>query len=199
MLGSGGRPPIPGVTDPIKNTAIAMDRLKGVLQENPSIRRVVIAANWDPYFQRGTRYEINGHSLSSRQGESEAIAAIGALIRSLHEQGKEVVLVLSVPNGDVFDPRHFITRTFTGIRISRPISISREEFLNGIGDSASRQDMKRTALSNGAEVIDPLDFLCIDGWCIQENEEGPIRFDKAHLRKGYVQDHVTYLDRTVVP
>ncbi len=199
MLGSGGRPPIPGVIDPIKTTAIAMGRLMGVLQENPLIRRVVIAANWDPYFKKGSKFEINGHSLATPIGENEAIAALGALIRSLHEQGKEVVLVLSVPNGDVFDPRHFITRTFTGISISRPVPVSREEFLNGIGDFISRKDMKRVALANGAEVIDPLDFLCIDGWCIQENEQGPIRFDKAHLRKGYVKDHVTYLDRTVMP
>jgi hypothetical protein len=117
----------------------------------------------------------------------------------LRDKGKEVVLVLSVPNGDVFDPRHFISRTFTGILISKPLPVSREEFVNGIGHLASRQDMTHTALANGARVIDPLDFLCIDGMCLQENEEGPVRFDKAHLRSGYVKNHVTYLDWTLVP
>jgi hypothetical protein len=199
MLGSGGRPPIPGVIDPRKNTPVAMDLLGRVLRENPSINRVVIAANWDPYFRTGTKFEINGLSMASSGGERESVAALGGLVRSLRSLGKEVVLVLSVPNGDAFDPRRFITRTFTGIRVGRPVPVSRKEFLNGIGDAVSREDMKRVALASGATVIDPLDFLCVDGWCIQENEEGPIRFDKSHLRKGYVKEHVTYLDWTVEP
>ena len=199
MLGSGGRPPIPEVIDPRKNTPIAMDRLDSLLRSNPAIRRVVIAANWDPYFQTGTKFEINGHSLATPLGEKEAITALGGLLKALRDKGKEVVLVLSVPNGDVFDPRHFISRTFTGILISKPLPVSREEFVNGIGHLASRQDMTHTALANGARVIDPLDFLCIDGMCLQENEEGPVRFDKAHLRSGYVKNHVTYLDWTLVP
>jgi hypothetical protein len=199
MLGSGGRPPIPGVIIPGKNNPIAVDRLDGLLKENPSIRRVVIAASWDAYFLKDTKFTIKGLSLATPEGEKEAISALGKLIRSLRENGKEVVLVLSVPNGDVFDPHHFITRTFAGILISKPVPVSREQFLHDIGATASREDMTRVALANGASVIIPLDFLCVDGWCLQENQDGPIRFDKAHLRSGYVKEHVRYLDGTIVP
>lgn len=199
MLGSGGRPPIPGVIDPRKSTPVAMDCLEGVLRENPLIRRVVIAANWDPYFKKETKFEINGQSLATRQGERDAINALGRLMGSLRDQGVEVVLVLSVPNGDVFDPQRFINRTFAGLRINHPAPVSREQFLHQIGDLASREDMRGTALANGAKVIDPLDFLCNDGVCLQENEEGPIRFDKAHLRKDYVRKNLLYLDCTLIP
>jgi len=56
------------------------------------------------------------------------------------------------------------------------------------------------AKQNGAEVIDPMDYLCTNGVCIAEDMDGiPIRYDDGHLRPGYVRDHVKYLDFTVEP
>jgi len=57
----------------------------------------------------------------------------------------------------------------------------------------------RVAGENGARVIDPADFLCPDGVCLNETSEGPIRYHLSHLRPGFVRDHVTYLDQTVSP
>jgi len=53
---------------------------------------------------------------------------------------------------------------------------------------------------NGAELIDPMDYLCTNGVCIAEDDNGvPIHFDDGHLCSGYVRENVKYLDRTVEP
>jgi hypothetical protein len=74
--------------------------------------------------------------------------------------------------------------------------LTKEFFLNENGILLG--SISEVAKKNCAEVIDPMDYLCTNGICIAEDEnEVPIRFDDAHLRSGYVKDHVKYLDRTV--
>ena len=54
-----------------------------------------------------------------------------------------------------------------------------------------------TAETAGAVTIDPMQFLCENGLCIVNNQNGPIRIDGYHLRPSYVRYNVTYLDDLV--
>ena len=79
---------------------------------------------------------------------------------------------------------------------SRKKVLTKESFLKEHGSLLA--EIAAVARKNGAEVIDPLDYLCTNGICIAEDEKGvPIRFDDGHLCPGYVRDHVKYLDQTV--
>jgi hypothetical protein len=89
-------------------------------------------------------------------------------------------------------------RTFKGTYTVRKNEFKKEDFLHD--NRILLDEIASVAKSNGAKVIDPMDYLCLNGVCIAEEENGvPIRFDEGHLRPGYVRDHVKYLDRTVEP
>jgi hypothetical protein len=96
------------------------------------------------------------------------------------------------------DPKHLHARGFTGLYPKKSTTFSKQQFLDTTRGII--QDLKEVGIRSGAEVVDPLDYLCTNGTCIAEDEQGiPIRYDSFHLRPGYVRDHVKYLDRTVQP
>ena len=199
FLVGGGVPPLPNVTspdhgDPINKTADFLE----LLNRDSRIDRVVIAARWTFYFDKGANYSINGIPLSGKKGHDEAIKHFDKLLAEVQKKEKEVSVVLSVPSGDALDPKRRCTRSFLGgYKISKK-KLSRAEFLNENG--ALLGDIAAIAKKNGAQVIDPMDYLCTNGVCIAEDENGiPIRFDDGHLRPGYVREHVKYLDETVAP
>jgi hypothetical protein len=120
------------------------------------------------------------------------------LLKKIAKHGKKIFLVLNIPTGSELDPKGIYQRNFIGSTESRKKILTKEFFVKENG--ALLSEIALTARKNGAEVIDPLDYLCTNGICIAEDENGiPIRFDEGHLRPGYVRDHVKYLDHTVEP
>jgi len=199
MIGAGGTPPIEGVTTPDhERVQNLMTKYHEFLDADPHVRRIVIAAVWDKYFGCESKYTINGLLLRDPAGEKAAINSFGNMVRSLKMMGKEVVVVLSVPNGEKFDPQHFFHRGFLGISLTKPPVITKKDFLENIGHQESRKDLARIAMENGATVIDPMDYLSEEGNCLVVSEDGsPIRYDDQHLQNCFVRDHVRYLDRTL--
>jgi hypothetical protein len=89
-------------------------------------------------------------------------------------------------------------RTMRGISYFETPSITKAAFLQKEGRINS--EIASIGRKNGALVIDPVDNLCYDGICIADDGNGiSIRNDGGHLRPGYVQEHVKYLDQTVAP
>ena len=176
-----------------------MDRIASLLEEHPEIIRIVIAARWELYFGKESMFNINGLILSSDIGAKAALASLGKMIKSLTNNKKQVFLILSSPNGETFELKKSILRSFCGVSKKFTTPITKEQYFNENGQLGIRNEMVRVARTNGAEVIDPMDYLCTNGVCISENEDGPIRYDGNHLRPGYVRDHVKYLDQTVAP
>jgi hypothetical protein len=168
------------------------------LEANPKINRVVIASRWCSYFSKNTKWKTNGASLETSAGKLEAMQELDACLRSIQHHGGRIFLVLTIPTGSVLDPKGIYPRNFKGTNSSKKKIMTKEEFLKGSGEILS--EIAAVGRKNGAEVIDPLDYLCTNGVCIAEDENGiPIRFDDGHLRPGYVREHVKYLDRTVEP
>jgi len=198
LLTGGGCPPLPEVTiDGNKGCLELFPKLYDLLNQESGIDRIVIAARWDLYFSKDTSYHFHGERLCEASTKQEVLNRFGELIHKLVERGKKVTVVLGTPNDGVLDPRHFYKRDFVGSYSKNLKTFSKQDYLNKNG--ALEHEIAAVALANGAELIEPLDSLCINGICIAENEDGPIRYDINHLRPGYVREHVHYLDRTVAP
>jgi hypothetical protein len=194
-----GVPPIPNMSNNDRYTYKNIPNLlEEQLKSDPKIDRVVIAARWLIYFDKKTRWEINGISTAGDQGRKLAIDDLGSSIKKVTDQGKKAFLVLSIPTGCLVDPRNMLGRSFTGPRQISLEALTQEAFIKENGAVISQ--IASAGSKNGAEVIDPMDYLCTNGICIAEDENGiPIRYDDGHLRTGYVKDRVKYLDRTVQP
>jgi peptidoglycan/LPS O-acetylase OafA/YrhL len=199
LLTGGGILPVIGVTN--KNGRSSGDltrKFQDLILYDKRIDRVVIAARWILYFNKGGGYELSGVSLGMQSAHEKVMDELGRSIRALVAQKKKVTVVLNTPSGYYLDPRIMYPRTFFGTYGNAKNSITKEYFLREHGQII--KEVAKVATDNGAEAIDPMDYLCTNGICIAEDENGiSIRFDEGHLRPGYVRDHVTYLDRTMAP
>jgi len=194
-----GVPPIPNLVNTDSPTYKNLPNLVDEqLKLDPKIDRVVIAARWLIYFDKNTKWKIQGISTAEDHGRARALEDLGASIKHLSQLGKKVFLVMSIPTGSLVDPRNMLGRSFEGPRQIALESLTKASFLKGNGDVLNA--IADTARKNGAKVIDPMDYLCTNGICIGKDGEGiPIRYDDGHLRIGYVKDNVLYLDETVSP
>jgi len=168
------------------------------LANNSKIDRIVISERWCTYFSQSSRWEDDKMSLITVQGRDKALLELDSFLGDLMKLGKKVYLTLNIPTGIELDPKGFYPRNFLGrVDPTRKV-LSKESFLVENGILLGK--ISAIAKKNGVEVIDPLDYLCTNGICIAEDEEGmPIRYDDGHLRPGYVREQVKYLDRTVEP
>ena len=197
MIGSGGTPPIPDCeTNEHQRVTKLINKFNQIIEKDSSVQRVVIAAAWDKYFCRDSKYYLHGKSLAETEGKEAAIQSFGNMLKKLKAKGKEVVVVLSVPNGERFDPNNFFHRTFTGFSLQDVNPVTNDEFLSHEGHGETRERLKQISMENKAVVIDPLVYLSNNGFCTIEDNNGPIRCDDHHLRPGYVQKHINYLDWT---
>ena len=141
---------------------------------------------------------MNGISLGNPSAHDKVMDELGNNIKYLVAKNKKVTVLLNTPSGYFLDPRIMYPRTFLGTYGTLKNTITKESFLREHGRII--QEVAKIASDNGAQVIDPMDYLCSNGVCIAEDENGiSIRFDEGHLRPGYVRDHVTFLDRTMAP
>jgi hypothetical protein len=201
FLTCGGAPPVPNITGEQRyQCEDLIAKYREVIASDSKIDRVVIAALWSRYFAPDSIYLWKGRMLSNSVGREGAIHELGLMIKELTAKGKKVTLVLNVPAGPELDPSEVFQRTFLGWSEKGKLStMTARQFLDSYGDIL--KSIAETARANGAEVIDPMEAACLvkDGICVSENDNGPIRYNSAHLRCGFVKDHVTYLDQTVKP
>jgi hypothetical protein len=200
FLTCGGVPPIPNVTVENRSDECRelIEKFNEVISLDSTIDRVVIAALWQGYFKAASTYQCKEYPMGKKPGRDAALHELGLMIKGLVSKGKAVTLVLSVPSGSKLDPRGCFGRTFYGINgISISEKLKSTEFLEHCGEML--KSLAEIAKANGADVIDPMDSLATGGFCIGENDDGPIRYDACHLRSGFVREHVKYLDDTVAP
>lgn len=195
-----GVPPIAEITTPSNPSCSAfIPWVKTILDDDKRIDRVVIAAFWYRYFTPGSAYSCNGTSLGQPDGRAVALQNFSRLLGELRGQGKQVVVVKSIPFGPPLDPKGYFKRGFLEKTVMHHELLSVKEFQAVYAPLEISNRMSDIALENGARIIDPTDFLSAHGICIAEDEDGPIRHDYDHLRPGFVRGKVEYLDSFVVP
>jgi hypothetical protein len=194
-----GVPPIPNTSsNERKSSSRLLKNFGDMLLDNPQIDRVVIAARWCTYFTQPSKWQTDALPLDTQKGREQALSELSSFLQQITAQGKKVYLILNIPTGWELDPKGFYPRNFGGRLDLKKKILTQESFLKENG--ALVTEIASLARKSRAEVIDPMNYLCTNGICIAEDENGiPIRFDEGHLRPGYVREHVKYLDRTVEP
>ena len=186
------------VSNQSRDSSLLISSFKKELKTNNKIDRVVISSRWCTYFGKTSSWKTDGISLATLTGKQKALDELDTLLGTLFKQGKKVFLVLSIPTGSELDPKGIYPRNFLGYKEPKGRTLTKDAFLKKNGELLS--EIASIGRQNGAEVIDPIDYLCTNGICITEDERGiPIRFDDGHLRPGYVRERVKYLDGTVAP
>ncbi len=157
--------------------------------------RVVIAGLWSQYFAGTIPVEADGQPLTTPGGQDAAMVLLAETIRRFQAAGTEVVLVLTIPTGAGLGPRSLIRHEGLGL-VATPGGRARADVEQANGAAIAR--LAQTAAEAGATLINPLDFLCADGWCPAVAPDGtPIYKDGQHLQPAYVRAHVTFLDSTL--
>jgi hypothetical protein len=196
----GGVLPIPGIRSPkARGGADLVRKYQEVLADDPRVDRVVIAGRWAIYLEHLDGFLRNEKPMPPETALSDSLGEFSSAIKDLVSQGKQVVVVLSIPTAPELDPKSVYFRTFKGILGAQEKPYEKKTFLREHGDVLRK--IGEVARSAGAHVVDPLDFLCdAQGLCLAEGPDGvPIRYDEGHLRPGYVREQVKYLDFTVEP
>jgi peptidoglycan/LPS O-acetylase OafA/YrhL len=198
ILACGGVPPFPGMSNEERSYCVdLMPKYQDVIANYPQIDRVVISALWTFYFTPESKYFFNGKSLSNKEVRTAVLQEFGKMIGGLSANGKKVTVVLSIPVGRELEPRRLYRRHFFSPSEEKGLVLTKEKFLKEYGPLLDQ--IASVAMANGASVINPVDYLCEDGICIVEDENGPIHYDFGHLRSSFVRDKVKYLDATMAP
>jgi peptidoglycan/LPS O-acetylase OafA/YrhL len=197
MLSYAGAPPISGVTNHnhYQSSELAEELYKSVNQ-NKNTQKVVIGCLWTWYFRDGTDFKCANKLLSTKEGSDIALSNLKNEINNLIKKGIKVYVILNIPLGDELDPQRWFKRNFTGYCVFKAEKLSVSKF-----DSWSSKiinNVKKTCIESGAEIIDPVKYLVKDGFCISEYNNGPIHFDYSHLRADYVRYNIKYLDNIIL-
>jgi peptidoglycan/LPS O-acetylase OafA/YrhL len=197
---AGGCAPVPGIER--KGHSCSRFVEDGFdIARSPQVETVVIAASWVGFLNRGDYYRTGDAAqrpLELLVPQSEwVMEGFEAAVRSLTAAGKQVVIVLSSPRGEAFDPKSAIERGALRVELSGPApAVPRKEIAALSAPIDER--LKRLAGAVGAQVIDPSDWLCTPSVCPSADERGrPLYKDESHLRASVARERFPAVDRYV--
>lgn len=171
------------------------------------IETIVIGASWGflkaasyYYEEEGKKYPLAGQGY----GYDQAIKSLGKMIAELSGKGKKVYLVLNIPVGSCVDPSVLIERSnfFTDLMITKHCKKQSYWILQGdvtdyLHDTI--QELTKIGVKNGAEIINPVDFLCDGKRCSLLNKEGvPLYKDSSHLTASGARTDAIFIDKTLL-
>ena len=166
--------------------------------KRPEVDTVVIGFCWYAYFLGILDDDKVGNPGPLVPATMRVLDQFQQMVAALVKSGKRVHIVLQTPLDPGFDPRQMIRRNVDspGFRIV-PADADRAVLTRTFEPFVSR--LREIARVTGAGVIDPMEALCNERTCSSVTAAGdPVYRDSFHLRKGYVQDHVHYLDAMVI-
>jgi peptidoglycan/LPS O-acetylase OafA/YrhL len=197
----GGCAPFPGIDRP----GYGCDKFVTAtfaLAHAPDIRTIVISASWVGFTDRADYYksgELDSQPLKMLTPATQwVLDGFEAEVIRLVAAGKQVVIVLSSPFGDEFDPRVMARRDGLNFGVVLPrTAVSRSV----IDSQAAFIDdrMIQIAQRAHATVLDPVETLCTTQTCpVLDSGGNPIFRDYSHLRSSYVSLHFDAFDRYVL-
>ena len=193
---SGGCAPVPGIERPFRNCSRFVE--EGLrLAQQPHIDTVVIAASWLGFVNREVYRVGEPHSASIDvlAPENEwVLRGFEEALRRLVHDGKQVVVMLSTPRGEEFDPKSFIRRAGLTIQVTQhppDVPLSKATERTRVIDAR----IKAVAVAAGAMLIDPADWLCPALQCPTADEFGrPLFIDGSHLRASVARERFRAID-----
>ncbi|KAB8033376.1 acyltransferase family protein [Fluviispira multicolorata] len=167
--------------------------------EDPEIKTVVIGASWIGYLKDKTKaYYADGifneYLAKSPIATDKILHEFQLSIKELVGLKKSVYVILNIPRGEELRPVKMINRSLVGEKFSlNPVNLDKDDIIKSHGSFLKR--LKNVAIQAGAQIIDPLDYLCDkDSICPSIFQNKIIYKDSAHLCASFVRDNVKYLD-----
>ena len=197
---TGGCAPIPGVERKSQQCSRFVDQ-GFELALRPEVETVIIAASWVGFLNRGDYFRVgdpSGTPLKLLTPETEwVLQGFEAALGRLTAAGKRVVLVLSSPRGDAFDPKSVIHREGMTVQVRAALAPMPRSELATLTTPIDER-LRRIAAAVGASVIDPADWLCSASHCPSVDERGrPLYKDESHLRASVARERFVAVDRYV--
>jgi hypothetical protein len=174
-------PPIPYIKDatPAQCAPLA-ERARSTIAEHADVDTVAIAAAWNRY----PAFESD---------QNEALQTLKEMIAEYRQKGLRVYLILPIPRGEPFNPSRLVKRSVQDLGFVVRQYVDRQEVDAAIDPIASR--LAGIAKSTGAELINPVDYLCDATKCRTLADDGlPVYIDDSHLRSGYVRAYGSFVD-----
>jgi peptidoglycan/LPS O-acetylase OafA/YrhL len=196
----GGCAPVPG----IERTGYGCERFVAetfALARRPEVKTIIISASWAGFTVRTDYYKAgdeDGKPLKMLTPQTEwVLAGFEAAVTQLVAAGKEVVIVLSSPFGDQFDPREMARRDGLGFHVVLPPAVPRSAMTSERAFIDDR--LIEIARRAHASVLDPLDTLCTASVCpVLDSAGKPLLKDNSHLRSSFVSAHFDAFDHYVL-
>lgn len=170
------------------------------LAHSPEVETVIIGASWVGFADRDDYYQIDARRSSRSVAESpdldEALRRFEDAMRDLTADGKRVVIILSLPRGEPFDPRNMVDRIGFSyqVKLNPPVLRTQIVAANAFVDD----QLKSIAQRVGADVVDPMNTFCTPLRCPTTTDDGrPLFMDGSHLRSSIVLENFDALDRYV--
>jgi peptidoglycan/LPS O-acetylase OafA/YrhL len=204
---NGGCPPLPNVREAHHPYCEGLVDRGVAYALRSDVDSVLIAGAWQHYFLTAEefrhaeyQYTFDGEPLVlGTQSYYKALAAFEEMVGRLTKNGKRVAVLLQSPMIEKLAPHQLVRRSLTdfSFALDTPV-ITRANIVESA--RAFIPSLAQAAVSAGAQVIDPLDWLCGSSTCPALGTDGePIYHDDGgHLNPAYVRDHVAFLDRLVV-
>lgn len=197
---TGGCAPVPGIERRGQQCSRFVD--EGLqLALRPEVDTVVLAASWVGFVQRGDYYRVGDPAATPLDvlapQNAWVLKGLEAALRRLTAAGKRVVIVLSSPRGDAFDPKSVIQREGMTIGVRAGLApVPRSKLVQLTSPIDAR--LIAVAAAAGATVVDPTDALCGASHCPAADELGrPLYKDESHLRASVARERFFAVDKYV--
>jgi hypothetical protein len=104
-----------------------------------------------------------------------------------------------MPEGDELDPKNMFTGSRFGVlrtKTSGQSMLDYEQFMTRY--EKDRVELAHVAAGSGAQIIDPLPYLCPNKQCpVFDGQGAPLYKDSQHMRASYARSSATYIDATL--
>jgi len=169
-----------------------------IAANNLDIDTIVLGAQWRGAHEFQYMEGDRSYPMGNPEGMKKAMDQLAASISNLTQKGKTVYILLNIPGGQEFEPHNLIKRSLLGfqttVRLEGGISFEehqkRTQWITPL--------LRDVAQRSGAIILDPADFLCINGWCSAVTAEGDVIYrDIDHLRGSYSRYHPEFIGQTL--
>jgi peptidoglycan/LPS O-acetylase OafA/YrhL len=164
----------------------------------PDVEIVVLAAQWsglvhyNDYFRPGAPAAAPLDVLAP--GNAWVFDQFSDSLAHLRRLGKRVVVLLSSPAGEPFDPKKMVDYRRVIPRAITVNAVARVDLTSSF--SAVDARVRAAGERAGAELLDPMDWFCSGRLCpVQDSNGRPISKDGSHICASFVRLRATALDQ----
>src|SRR5690606_18255420 len=157
-----------------------------------------VGCAWEGMFASDKRYQdLSTYIYPDSPFIDQMFNDYAQVLRRLIEAGKRVVLVLPTPMGMELAPSTMLTmQARLAGRITPNQGIDRRRLEDRLSFIVSK--LKQVARDAGAEIIDPIDYLCDETHCPSLHDGKPVAKDGSHYRPFFARERARFFDHLVI-